>query len=68
MIVIFLDILGSREMSSFEEKYKIHRIFHESVKQSQDLQGTKEKEHVAYTRKLLVFLTALTYFTNISLT
>lgn len=55
MIVIFLDILGSREMSSFEEKYKIHRIFHESVKQSQDLQGTKEKEHVAYTRKLFSF-------------
>lgn len=55
MIVIFLDILGSRDMSSFEEKYKIHRIFHESVKQSQDLQDTIEKEHVAYTRKLFSF-------------
>lgn len=55
MIVIFLDILGSKEMSSFDEKYKIHRIFHESVKQSQDLQETKEKEHVAYTRKLFSF-------------
>lgn len=55
MIVIFLDILGSKEMSSFEEKYKIHRIFHESVKQSQDLQDSKEKEHVVYTRKLFSF-------------
>ncbi|VWC02018.1 hypothetical protein BLA23254_04856 [Burkholderia lata] len=42
-------------MSSFEEKYKIHRIFHESVKQNQDLQDSKEKEHVIYTRKLFSF-------------
>lgn len=55
MVVIFLDILGSKEMSSFEEKYKIHRIFHESVKTSQDLQDTEEKDHVAYTRKLFSF-------------
>ena len=55
MIVIFLDVLGSREMSSFEEKYKIHRIFHESVKKSQDLQDSEGKEHVAYTRKLFSF-------------
>jgi len=55
MIVIFLDILGSKEMSSFEEKYKIHRIFHESVKHSQDLQDSEGKEHVAYTRKLFSF-------------
>lgn len=55
MIVIFLDILGSKEMSSFEEKFKIHRIFHESVKLSQDLQDTKGKEHVVYTRKLFSF-------------
>lgn len=54
-IVIFLDILGSREMNSFEEKYKIHRIFHESVKQSQDLQDGEGREHVAYTRKLFSF-------------
>lgn len=55
MVVIFLDILGSKEMSSFEEKYKIHRIFHESVKKSQDLQNTEGKRHVAYTRKLFSF-------------
>lgn len=42
-------------MSSFEEKYKIHRIFHESVKTSQELQDTEGKGHVAYTRKLFSF-------------
>ena len=55
MVVIFLDILGSKEMSSFEEKHKIHRIFHGSVKQSQDLQESKGKEHVTYTRRLFGF-------------
>lgn len=55
MIVIFLDVLGSREMNTFEEKYKIHRIFHESVKKNQDLQDSEGKEHVAYTRKLFSF-------------
>ncbi|MBD2786583.1 hypothetical protein ID858_17865 [Xenorhabdus sp. DI] len=55
MVVIFLDILGSKEMSSFEEKYKVHCIFHESVKRSQELQHTEEKEHVIYTRKLFSF-------------
>ncbi|WHZ39123.1 hypothetical protein QNM34_13750 [Rahnella bonaserana] len=62
MVVIFLDILGSKEMSSFEEKYKIHRIFHESVKTSQDLQDTEEKDHVAYTRKLFSFSDCAYFF------
>lgn len=55
MVVIFLDILGSKDMNTFEEKYKIHEIFHRSIKVSQELQGTKAKEHVIYTRKLFSF-------------
>jgi hypothetical protein len=54
-IVIFLDILGSREMRSFDEKYKIHKLFHEEIKANQALQETKGKSHVAYTRKLYSF-------------
>lgn len=55
MVVIFLDILGSKAMSSFDEKYKIHKIFHSSVKWSQELQSTDAKSGVAYTRKLFSF-------------
>lgn len=55
MVVIFLDILGSRDMTSFDEKYKIHEIFHNSVKESQELQNTDAKSNVVYTRKLFSF-------------
>jgi hypothetical protein len=54
-VVIFLDILGSREMKSFEQKYNIHKIFHSEIKENQALQDTEAKANVAYTRKLYSF-------------
>jgi len=55
MVVIFLDILGSKEMKSFEEKYRIHEIFHQSIQESQERQYTNAKKHVVYDRKLFSF-------------
>lgn len=54
-VVIFIDILGSKDITSFEEKHNIHKIFHGSIIESQERQNTREKEHVIYTRKLYSF-------------
>lgn len=55
MIVVFIDILGSKNITSFEEKYKIHDIFHNTIKQSNELQSSEAKSRTIYTRKLFSF-------------
>ncbi|AZZ75420.1 hypothetical protein CCX46_09725 [Pseudomonas sp. RU47] len=52
-IAIFIDILGSKNTTGFEEKYNIHTIFHNSILDNQDRESSKG--YVAYTRKLYSF-------------
>jgi hypothetical protein len=61
-VAIFIDILGSKEITGFEEKHKIHKIFHESILESQKRQETKDKDHVIYTRKLFSFSDCAFFF------
>jgi len=55
MVVIFIDVLGSKEMRDFDQKYEIHSLFHSSVKESQNRQSSENLSHVAYERKLFSF-------------
>lgn len=64
MVVIFIDIVGSRDITGFEKKYAIHRLFHSSVRESQNRQTSDSHSHVAYDRKLFSFSDCayITYF------
>lgn len=64
MVVIFIDIVGSRDITGFEKKYAIHRLFHSSVRESQERQASDSHSHVAYDRKLFSFSDCayITYF------
>ncbi len=55
MAVIYFDILGSKNMNTFDKKYEIHKLFHESVKVSQARQGSEHLSHVAHERRLYSF-------------
>ncbi|HCG6947033.1 hypothetical protein [Vibrio parahaemolyticus] len=54
-VVIFIDILGSREMRDFSKKYEIHSLFHSSIRESQERQNSDALSHVVYDRKLFSF-------------
>lgn len=64
IVVIFIDILGSKEMTAFSQKYEIHKLFHSSVRESQNRQGSEHLSHVVYDRKLFSFSDCayITYF------
>lgn len=51
MVVIFVDILGTRNNTEFADKLKIHRIFHEEAKQNEN----RKHKHVIYDRKVFSF-------------
>jgi hypothetical protein len=53
MAVIFIDILGTREMKEFNEKLNIHKIFHNEV--LLNIERQKNLSHVVYDRKLYSF-------------
>lgn len=55
MVVIFLDVLGSKNMKDFDIKFKIHNLFHGSIQDSQRRQSSNDLSHVAYDRKLFSF-------------
>lgn len=55
MVVIFLDVLGSKEIQGFNEKFKIHQIFHQELKENENRQNTQAKKNVIYTRKIFSF-------------
>jgi len=64
MVVIFIDIIGSKEITGFDQKYEIHKLFHTSVRESQLRQGSEAHSHVAYDRRLFSFSDCayVTYF------
>jgi hypothetical protein len=51
MVVIFLDILGTKKNDGFENKFKIHELFHNEVKQNEK----RQLSHVVYERKIFSF-------------
>jgi len=63
-VVIFIDVLGSKEMTEFSQKYEIHKLFHSSVRESQSRQNSEHLSHVIYDRKLFSFSDCayITYF------
>ncbi|MDR1994263.1 hypothetical protein [Azonexus sp.] len=50
-IVAFLDILGTKDNQSFESKHKVHRVFHESMKEFQ----ARDRLEADYYRKAFSF-------------
>ena len=55
MVVIFLDVLGSKNMTDFDTKLKIHNLFHGGIQESQRRQDSEDLSHVVYDRKLFSF-------------
>ncbi len=50
-VVAFLDILGTKDNQDFESKYKVHRAFHESMRDCH----SRDREEAAYYRKVYSF-------------
>lgn len=51
MVVIFVDLLGTKNNVRFKDKYFIHRLFHEEVKINEE----RNLSHVIYDRKVYSF-------------
>ncbi|MFO1483791.1 MAG: hypothetical protein U1F71_10575 [Verrucomicrobiaceae bacterium] len=51
--VIFLDVLGTAKRKRFEDKFRIHRLFHEEVERNRARQAASP--HVIYQRDLRSF-------------
>ncbi|MCH5212274.1 MAG: hypothetical protein J1G06_04600 [Oscillospiraceae bacterium] len=50
-LVIFVDILGSKNRTNFQEMYKVNKIFHEEFEKNQK----NDKLHTVYFRKIYTF-------------
>lgn len=50
-LVIFVDILGTKNRSEFKEMYQINKIFHDEFEKNQQ----KDMEHTVYYRKIYTF-------------
>lgn len=53
MVVIFIDILGSKNFTNFNTKFEIHKMFHTEVKLNEKRQ--ENISHVIYQRKIFTF-------------
>lgn len=53
MVVIFLDILGSKSFTNFDTKFEIHNLFHTEAKLNEKRQ--ENIAHVIYERKIFTF-------------
>ena len=51
MVVIFIDLLGTKNNKRYEDKYLIHRLFHEEAK----INEKRNLDHVIYDRKVFSF-------------
>ena len=58
MVVIFVDILGTKNNKLFEDKLKIHTLFHSEVKHNEQ----RNKEYVVYDRKVFSFSDCAYFF------
>lgn len=58
MAVIFVDLLGTKNNLRFDDKYFIHRLFHEEVKINEE----RNLSHVIYDRKVYSFSDCAYFF------
>lgn len=58
MVVIFVDLLGTKNNVKFEDKYYIHRLFHGEAK----INEQRNLEHVIYNRKIYSFSDCAYFF------
>lgn len=58
MVVIFVDLLGTQNNSSFEDKLFIHQVFHGEAKENE----SRNLERVIYDRKVYSFSDCAYFF------
>lgn len=58
MVVIFVDLLGTKNNKKFEDKFSIHRLFHGEVK----INEKRNLERVIYDRKIYSFSDCAYFF------
>jgi hypothetical protein len=54
-VVIFVDVLASKSITSFERKYEIHETFHQNLIDAQGRQNSQGLAHVIYERRIIGF-------------
>jgi len=60
MVSIFIDIIGYQNITNFNKKYEIHRLFHEEVQIHKKRQ--EQIPHVIYDRKIYAFSDCAYFF------
>ena len=58
MVVIFVDLLGTKNNKEFEDKYLIHRLFHSEARTNEE----RNLNHVIYDRKVFSFSDCAYFF------
>lgn len=58
MVVIFVDLLGTKNNENFDDKLFIHQLFHGEAQ----INATRNKEHVIYERKVYSFSDCAYFF------
>ncbi len=58
MVVIFVDLLGTKNNEKFEDKFLIHRLFHSEAKTNEE----RNLKHVIYDRKVYSFSDCAYFF------
>lgn len=58
MVVIFVDLLGTKNNKKFEDKFLIHRLFHSEAKTNEE----RNLNHVIYDRKVYSFSDCAYFF------
>lgn len=58
MVVIFVDLLGTKNNVEFNDKFFIHRLFHEEVRMNEK----RNQNHVIYDRKVYSFSDCAYFF------
>lgn len=54
-VVFFIDVLGYKSFNSFDDKYRVHRTFHEEIKKNEEIGNSDGLNHVIHERKLFSF-------------
>lgn len=60
MVVIFVDLLGTKNNKKYDDNLFIHRLFHSEVKANEN----RKHEHVIYDRNVYIFSDCAYFFVN----
>lgn len=58
MVVIFVDLLGTKNNKKYDDNLFIHRLFHSEVKANEN----RKHEHVIYDRNVYIFCDCAYFF------